>query len=1325
MRPIPRLLHLLFPAVLVAGCQPAERATEQPAAPAKASGPRAIPLPQSPEESLRDFESAKQHPPALLAERDAGGHPLLYYGRVFVRTRMEVKVLDLLAFKHATFPFFDEYDSQQYGTPDDDRYQDGSWEYAIATAIQWNALIKYPGLVSAIELNPRVKAMVHPMHDELTAGRPDGSLNPAILAQHGFTFTAPPRPAAACDRRSQTPSQRGGKLQPRIFGDIVDFFEDVGGGLVDWATDVIKGFGGSLSDVMRAAYDGVDEAIDFLRELGNAGYCALSSKRSNRGSVFVFDNWANQELATPFQGANMTPAAEPMRHTPVRARGGWGGILLTTTTTDAEGVYEFNDLCSDLTYSLSVEVDTPAIWLTKNGFSTDSFDIGTAGPNDAHTRWVVHDHPSANWLIAAQLGRGFVEQKLGFTPEKARVLSGWFADKIIGGISGGVSIATCGQTNLVGGLVPLAAPLLDVDIYAHSSSYRLSVDTAGKNGIGIATHEYGHFAMCQAIKKLGGDFDGYMNSYMWTLFANTSPPADKFQPIRNSAESIADYFSDAVYGFTDYFNNNPGQGGSCPSRGEGHICGTYSKPERGCLAKAGLFQLPSDVNNPEHHCEWIASRTAVMHDITAGADVPPPQRTGLAVGVPPHGLYQAMAAVGRNLTTQSMVRWLSEVPAYGRPAEGLCRVLRAHNWDCNAVDSAGVMLDAPANLTAYGLSATEIAWIYAPTSALANSYALLNSAGNDVREIAVVGRDKFRIVQRLPPGTVGNQRVVGVVEARRDGARPGRSTRVVGCTLASPVGSLSAAQSSVGAKLTWTGAGADGYVIKRANGSGDFTPIAHLAAGGSANVFEDAEVAPGLSYRYKVAALNCSGQETDSNEVSLAIDFNDVNYLYVSVNAPAGGNGTRAYPLRTLNEATERLAATRSQIVVSGGTYPECVYAFGYDVSIYGGYDPAFRTYAPERYETKLIGGGNECRHNVGIKEFPEYVAAIVVGSRSVTLAGITAAPGERSCAGSECIRLGLAVAAGGQLNVSRVRYKSGGGDGSMLRLSGVRCQAYSCVVTVANSQLEELSAKDGSGVPAVEGQNVIIQGSTVVTQDGTAVLAQNATIDGSILRGNAVHWMSDKSTGLDAFCGTVTNSLIAGGRALRLGDRTPSFFGTIPPACLNKLANSLIYGQTWVINTQLINNIFMSQQTLSASDPVLYYDSNKGSTDVQVTGQIVRNNLFMPLGMPLGVVATAQRRNSGLGLLSSSQINDPTAWFRASANDVACNQLSGNLDAVFGSDRLSQPVGPSLRPLSGSVAVGQGISPSRIGLSIPRDLLGVDRSSEEFDIGPYALSSH
>ncbi len=305
----------------------------------------ADPTPPSYESDLaaRDVAIAAGLPsfPEVAADGDI---PMLY-GRVWVTELKQVKLLDLLRFSHADRPFFDEWEWSRNAPPTEG--VSGHWEYAIATSVQWKALAK-TGLVAAITVNPTWDASPHPLLASFQ--KPDGSLRLDALANAGFRLPErrfDPNGGALCTT-TLTPES--------WFGDA-------------WST-VANAIGGAIGDIIAAAEAGAAWAVDKLRELGNAGFCAVAGSYYHRGKIFVRDpeqardengdkilrNSRRIQRRYPFG----TGGDLPILGGTVFARGGAGGVLLTNAAIDPEtGEYSFKDLCNTLSYSLVLGGESP------------------------------------------------------------------------------------------------------------------------------------------------------------------------------------------------------------------------------------------------------------------------------------------------------------------------------------------------------------------------------------------------------------------------------------------------------------------------------------------------------------------------------------------------------------------------------------------------------------------------------------------------------------------------------------------------------------------------------------------------------------------------------------------------------------------------------------------------------------------------------------------------------------------------------------------------------------------------------------------------------
>ncbi len=226
---------------------------------------------------------------APLPERDAQGRPLLYYGRVAVSDPAQPRLLRGLGFVSDTAPFFDDYKPRELRDRTLSPPPGTVWVYAIASGNQWNFLRRYPGLVDAIEMNPRLGSGAHPALDSFLPAGLAGALDTDKLISVGFTMR-PLKFRSTCVDPAGPSGLVGVRPQGWVgdaFDALVGFVEDAGGSILQLIAKGTGLVGSELAQIARAAAEGAQEAIDFIRELANSGYCAIQGSHSNGGIVFV------------------------------------------------------------------------------------------------------------------------------------------------------------------------------------------------------------------------------------------------------------------------------------------------------------------------------------------------------------------------------------------------------------------------------------------------------------------------------------------------------------------------------------------------------------------------------------------------------------------------------------------------------------------------------------------------------------------------------------------------------------------------------------------------------------------------------------------------------------------------------------------------------------------------------------------------------------------------------------------------------------------------------------------------------------------------------
>jgi len=1317
-----RLLRTCAPALTLilalAAARPAQATEDEPPTPV-ADTPTAPA--QTPAEAMSDFDRLRGQQLALLPERDAANVPTFYYGRVFVRQPRELGALDLLHFRHSRQPYFDEYNPNQMGHLDVGNYQGGYWEYAIATGVQWNILIKVTGTVSAIDLNPRLDKFrpVHTPHPVLDSFlRADGSLDPRRLAEAGFTLE-PIHLRDTCE--SGSPGGARGFFD--FVEDAVDAIGDAISDAADFIANRIKELGGTIGDVLQKAAQGISDAIDFIRELANTGICALTGKRGNSGQVFVIDPATGNPVVSYVGPDKGRP--EPIRNARMRARGGPIGLLHTEAAIGSDGWYHFDDLCGDIEYTLSVELDTPWMWVTYNGFLTDTLDVGRVGRSDGESKWVANA-PSVRWLIGAQLAARFAPQFYGIYPRKAKMILGFPADGLIGAVNGHTTTTICGQARILGGILTAALPagaltnaILDGDIYGMSRSSDRS------DSVGIAVHEYGHFLMCEAIRQNGGDLDGYMNKY--TMLTLTNPDNEKFQkhPTRNSAESIADYLTFHVFGYTNYFGakDNASGGGYCDS-------GSSS-----CLENDVTFARPAD-NDPGYSKKLMGSRASIMYDWTDSnwQDLGfarimgwnPQRADDDHMSIPASAVAYAMAHVGNDVSTENMASFIASNASLGRPADAVCEIFTSHGWSCNGLSIAGATLTAPSHFDGRALATNQIRWRWIPGSSLASTYAVVDPSRGVVGQVAASETE----VTATYAGVAPNTRIVAYVEARRDGATPGRSVRQARCTLAAAVDPPRLTNVPGGLLVEWPADAATDYIVQRADGLGAFAPLATVGRSGGMSSYLDRTGAPGLVYRYRVDARNCDAVSVAGRTAQADVAVNDANFVFVRAGA-ASGNGSRALPFASINQALALLGPNRNRILVAGGTYPERVTfdaGASVDVAVFGGYDPTFRVFDPASNPVLVTGDQSSWDATFGSGEFRSWNHPMFrVASGRVSLSNLRVLPVSITCDPARhdmwaCQPLGLAaVHSPGSLSLRNVEYR--GVASSQTPWSPFPILYCTGTCTVTDSVID---APPYSGIVAINAVNPKVAGSLIVAGNaGIGILAAQPEVIRSVVRGSRSDWTASGSVGIrTSYAARVQNSLVAGEIAIqetRFASSDPPEPGTFgsDPGPPSLLVNNVLYGRTVVALAQIVNNALINN-----SSTVLKVTMS-GS---HVSGYQIRNNLFVTLGSA-AVAETVQRSQVGLGPLNaqdSGTLNRSNEWFRSNANRIEGNLRFSTLGSFFDAGQVSASPGAtadghSFHPLPGELRRGGSVA--ELGVGTPGELdIDLDGTARPFgrDIGPY-----
>lgn len=1272
----PRLLASLV--LLPLACQDApdeDGARQDPVVGGDAAPPSLARAPRPDPPVLRVPVAENALPP--LAERDNQGRPLLYYGRVAVSDPAQPRLLRAFGFVDDTAPFFDDYDPREVRDGAPKPPAPTVWVYAIASGTQWNFLRRYPGLVDAMEMNPRLGNGPHPALDSFLPADLGGALDTDKLIAAGFTMQRLKLRSACVNPAG--PSGLVG-VRPQGFfddfvGGVVEFFEDAGsalGQLIAKGTGLV---GSELAEVVRAAVNGAQEAIDFIRELANSGYCIIQGSHSNGGVVFVRDN----NGLVPDLGTN---AAAPIRSGTMRARGGALNLLHTEAPIQHDGRYVFDDICNDTEYHLAVEFDSEVAFLTTDGVTKASADVtGTGGldENATDSRWELGTQ-GAIWFMGAQLGRDFAIQELDFAPKPVQINYGFAAEDVIGGLNGHRSVATCNQQELVLGAIvgaysPVGLPLATVfsaDIFGVSSGAFVPNKASW---VGVAVHEYGHYVFCEALDRYGtlGAKQTYVAGLLKTLLTTSGSDAQQIDEVRNSAEAWADLFAYRATGFTDYVKPTvPG----LPAQRGSNLCATSvnavsSTSGSVCFEPDAAYPLPAAVS------EWpatLASRISIMSD---WVDTPNADDDRLRVEMA--AMLSAATSGTLQITTETIAAAITSAPPTpgAQPlasAEDVCAVFLRHGWPCDTV-ARGAVLDAPTNFAGASLDTTSIRWTWSPTSALATGYGLLQPVGDAWLPVYPLDlpANTFDVLQQVPD-TGGNARVVAAVEARRAGSAPARSVAVVRCTRTRGVSVGSGTATPQGVALTWTAVNATSFRIRRRPVGGTFAEIARVPSTNEAQqTLIDTGAPPGTALEYIVDSVNCNGDITEgAGPFGVASVVDDPAAIYVRSGA-IGGNGSRLAPVGTLAEARALVDGTRRKLVLASALYAESISLFGTaPVSIFGGYNADFTVRDVAANVTILAGGdGTSNLVSEGTGEFQTFFNPMLLGDFGGRLLvdGIVFAPGGRACT-SGCAALDFFY--GGRLElVNSTLLADPFGTTGPSRVPVIK--ARSCALE--NSTVDGLDSNNRTMVAC--GDADLSRSEVFAGVGGTALDATNARVTASVLRGTSDAWSpapappQPGSTGVQATgCLLLRSSIVAGSTAVNVTARDLASCG---PERWG-IFRTLTYGDVWLTKVRAVDSVFLGEREgfFRVQLPDLCFGQCPGDV---ATANVVRNNLFLAVGGP-GVAATPHREINGLGLLPGSEINDASAWFGPFANDVRDNRIVNSLAGVFDT-AVTGPNGP------------------------------------------------
>jgi hypothetical protein len=565
---------------------------------------------------------------APIRETDQDGAPALYYATIYLTSREQRAILDQAGIHHSFMPLFEDEQQKwngKTGRMSQSTTGKGALVFAVVPGRIYNVVRHW-----ALAGDPLFAAILL-RSAPAGATNAEGSLSYDYLAQAAFKYRGmdPLREASG----TGTSQQKLVILTVRL---------------------ALKAVAETAEEIPRA----------IARALGNRDREGLLFGWGAAGSVALRLTLDVLDTDPKFDGSGMRrawgkdagiPVMLPGVRLSVWSRGDSTVLGLPTlfeATTNGASVATFNLAKDRRVRQLCIATENDAAELTD--FLTEIEVCTFEGSVDKTIDFLKTDtwanvkvqDSHFNILAQATEARAYLQGVVGYTPHKAVINVGWIADAM-GKIGTGGPFAPClGFPNVSADIIviqllgniaaipvvgpPLAValgavtPLLAVDMFFPDSDALLSR--------GVATHEYGHFAMCSML------YDAHV-SYISTSW--TSAVADRIAsgaippPTASGAydiEAFADFFAGQVVGGTNYFQPGTLSGGAmsyCDVNGGGAqhddcLDHNYSSATdfRGQVARVattlhdafdGVRFNSSFVNQPGNGNVWTTSPTGFVY----------------------------------------------------------------------------------------------------------------------------------------------------------------------------------------------------------------------------------------------------------------------------------------------------------------------------------------------------------------------------------------------------------------------------------------------------------------------------------------------------------------------------------------------------------------------------------------------------------------------------------------------------------------------------------------------------------------------------------------
>lgn len=572
--------------------------------------------------AIRDAFSWQRTQP--LPETNSEGLPSLYYALIYVESREHVEALNDLLIHHSPLPFFGNelarWDGQQ-GMFTHEGDGTGLFVFAIIPAVTYNLLRN-----AALEGN--VIFRVIQLRDiPPKAMGTDGSISYAALRASGFQYLEQEPPPAASAGTAVSSD-----IRPQFLGSLLR-------GIIQGIAAVV---GGAVREVQRGI-----GAVDRWGE----GAVTLTVRLDVRNTDPYFGGAVAGGMAgasTPMQRGWGARAGQQITLPGVRVAARQrtlGGLLpsLFTKHTGDDGVASLRVTRGrETSICLSAENDAASIVTSFVAVELCDFRVGGGALHEDTTLHLFLQHRYFNVLAQATDGRAYLRELVGFTPRRAIILVGWFANLIkvdgrVGAIAPAfafpnlaydgalLALAAAASSNLGPWVAPIiiaAMPIYAVDIilpdniYTEPGGVGIAAGTFDRvlDSRGVVTHEYGHFALAALLYAQGVEnitiaySDAMISRISWEAGWGDSTESGYLN------EAFADFFASQVVGGTNYFD--PPQS----EQGPGSL--SYCKAE----LPVGAPCIDSNIHEGQGFKQNIERTVSILHDAfdgwPAGTDAP-------------------------------------------------------------------------------------------------------------------------------------------------------------------------------------------------------------------------------------------------------------------------------------------------------------------------------------------------------------------------------------------------------------------------------------------------------------------------------------------------------------------------------------------------------------------------------------------------------------------------------------------------------------------------------------------------------------------------------